>query len=129
MITPTRRQMLGGSAVLGATLVAPQAARAATRPAPREWIDPKTGHRIVRLTGEEGGGKLYFYRDMFTPQGDKLVINTPGGIALVDMKTRTVSPLLDDKRADLLFMGKKTRTVYYGISDPGEGQPSDRPTS
>lgn len=127
MIAPTRRQMLGGSAALGAALVSPQAINAATSPTPKEWVDPKTGHRIVRLTGAEGGGKLYFYRDMFTPQGDKLVISTPGGISLVDMKTRAVSPLLMDKRADLLFMGKKTRTVYYSVSDPGDGQPTDRP--
>jgi len=126
MTAPSRRDLLGGGAVLGAALIAPQAtARAAG--VPREWIEPKTGHRVVRLTGEEGGGKLYFYKDMFTPQGDKLVISTPGGIALIDMASRAVTPLVRDERADLMFMGKKTRTVYYSVSDRGVGQPSDRP--
>ncbi|MEC8533854.1 MAG: hypothetical protein VXZ00_07630, partial [Pseudomonadota bacterium] len=34
-------------------------------PVPTDWIDPKTGHRIVRLSGDEGGSKLYFYRNSF----------------------------------------------------------------
>ncbi|MGN6124062.1 MAG: hypothetical protein ACTHOJ_14035 [Sphingomonas oligoaromativorans] len=27
---------------------------------PREWIDPDTGHRIVRLSDEPGSSSLYF---------------------------------------------------------------------
>lgn len=124
----SRRDLLRGGAALSVALAtAPQAQAAATVSPPREWVDAKTGCRIVRLTGDEGGNKLYFYRNMFTPQGDKLAISTPQGIVLVNLKDRTRRLLVADPRADLLFTGKKTRTVYYAVSDPGEGQPTDRP--
>ena len=28
---------------------------------PKTWIDPDTGHRIVRLTDDAGGSTLYFH--------------------------------------------------------------------
>ena len=34
-------------------------------PGPKEWIDPATGHRIVRLTGDAGGSTLYFQTTRF----------------------------------------------------------------
>lgn len=128
MIARTRREVLAAGAVAGAAAVAaPQMARALSVAPPREWIDPATGHKIIRLSGDDGGSKLYFYRDMFTPQGDQMVIATPKGIAMVELATRQLRPLVEDPTADLLFMGRRSRTVYYSISDPGEGQPTDRP--
>ncbi len=52
---------------------------------PREWTDPDTGHRVVRLTDAAGGSTLYFHDNAFSPQGDKLMFNTPKGIAVVDV--------------------------------------------
>ena len=62
----------------------PFVARAADEP-PTDWIDPDTGHRIVRLSTQPGSRTLYFHDNSYTPQGDKLLIATPGGIALVDV--------------------------------------------
>jgi oligogalacturonide lyase len=52
---------------------------------PRDWIDPETGHRVVRLTDDAGGSTLYFHDHAFSPQGDRLIFNTPNGVALVDV--------------------------------------------
>ena len=41
-------------------LVVPSIAVAADPAPPREWIDPDTGHRIVRLSDEPGSASLYF---------------------------------------------------------------------
>ena len=33
---------------------------------PKEWIDPDTGHRVVRLTDEQGSQSLYFHQNPYT---------------------------------------------------------------
>src|SRR5690242_588576 len=85
-----------------------------TAQVPRDWIDPHTGHRIVRLSNEPGSLNLYFNYDAYTPQGDKMVITTPRGIAAIDLKTFKESPVRDIAVPyRLLFTGHKTRNVYY----------------
>ncbi len=125
----SRRALLGAAAIGGAAAAVSIRSVAASAPAPvpRAWTDPATGHRIVRLSDDAGGNKLYFYRNSFTPQGDLMVMSTPAGIVAVDMKTHALTPLVRDPRADLLFTGRRTRTVYYSVSDPGDGAPTDRP--
>src|SRR4051812_3600703 len=51
----------------------------------KEWIDPATGHRVVRLSKEPGSASLYFHQNAYTPQGDKLIITTPSGLATVNL--------------------------------------------
>src|SRR5262249_34715059 len=36
---------------------------------PREWTDPDTGHRVVRLSDEPGSQSLYFHQNAYTPDG------------------------------------------------------------
>ncbi|MES2445327.1 MAG: oligogalacturonate lyase family protein [Pseudomonadota bacterium] len=83
--------------------------------APGEWIDPTTGHRIVRITAEPGASKLYFTQQVFTPQGDKMIITTAAGIAAVDLKTWKIAPVVTAQSLRLLFVGRKTRTAYYSM--------------
>ena len=40
---------------------------------PKSWVDPDTGHRIVRLTDEPGSASLYFNQNGYTADGKKLV--------------------------------------------------------
>lgn len=91
--------------------------------APREWVDPDTGHRIVRLSDEPGSSSLYFNFNSFTPQGDKLLISTPQGIAAVDLKTRNLKTVVRVASPfRLLFTGHKTRSVYFQTqARSGEG--------
>ena len=47
---------------------AAEAATAATEP-PTAWVDPDTGHRIVRLTREPGSDSFYFNYNGYAPDG------------------------------------------------------------
>ena len=38
---------------------------------PKEWTDPATGHRVIRLTDEPGSASLYFNQNGYTPDGKK----------------------------------------------------------
>ncbi|WP_025560245.1 oligogalacturonate lyase family protein [Sphingomonas sp. UNC305MFCol5.2] len=78
-----------------------------------EWVDPLTGHKVVRISREPGSAALYFHQNSYTPRGDKMVISVPGGISVVDLKTWAVTPLLKEEDIVLLFTGRKTRTAYY----------------
>ena len=91
------------------------AADAATPP-PSDWIDAKTGHRVIRLSPDTGGTSLYFHQHSYTPEGDKLVIRGAGGIATVDISKLGVSPpkfelLLPD--ATPIATAWRTREAYY----------------
>jgi len=84
-------------------------------PPPRDWIDPATGHRIIRLSPDAGGSSLYFHQHTYTPEGDKLIIDTRDGIATVDLTTLGVSPPkfeLVAPGARAIATAWRTREVY-----------------
>ena len=60
---------------------------------PREWIDPDTGHRVMRLSDEPGSASLYFHQNPYTPDGQKLIITTPTGLSAINLKTRAIEAL------------------------------------
>ena len=81
---------------------------------PRAWIDPSTGHRVVRLSDEPGSSSLYFNFNGYTPQGDQLVISTPQGLARVDLKTHKLTTFVKIATPfRFLFVGHRTRTAFY----------------
>ena len=84
--------------------------------APSDWIDPDTGHRVIRLSVEAGSQTLYFHDNAYTPDGDKYVFSSPSGIMLVDVTTLGKSP----PQAELVvpgaggaFMARRTREIYF----------------
>src|SRR5215213_128072 len=79
---------------------------------PREWIDPDTGHRVVRLSEEPGSQSLYFHQNAYTPDGTKMIMTTPTGLSAVNLKTRAVEKIVEG-RVGILIVGKKTGQVYY----------------
>src|SRR5438034_10667391 len=95
--------------------------QASQTPAPlaNDWIDPATGHRVVRLTDDAGGSTLYFHDNAFSPQGDTLMFNTPNGIAIVKVATigtngarlAIVAP-----RGRGGYFARRTREIYYNGS-------------
>jgi oligogalacturonide lyase len=92
----------------------------AAKPAeyPSDWIDPDTGHRIVRLTNEPGSASLYFHQNPFTPKGDKMIIITPEGLATINLQTRAVELVAPGVRYGMgssagVEVSRKTPTVYY----------------
>ncbi len=69
-----------------------------TNPPPASWIDPDTGHRVVRLTREPGSASLYFNQNGYTADGKKLVYTTPDGISVLDLATRQAQPVVQGAR-------------------------------
>jgi oligogalacturonide lyase len=79
---------------------------------PREWIDPDTGHRVVRLSDESGSATLYFHQNAYTPDGEKLIITTPTGLSTINLKTRAIEKVVEG-RVNVIMTGKKTGQIYY----------------
>jgi oligogalacturonide lyase len=79
---------------------------------PRTWVDPTTGHRVVRLTDEPGSASLYFNQNWFTPDGAMLVYTSPTGIYTLDLATHASKRVVDG-RVRLVEAGKKTPSVFY----------------
>jgi oligogalacturonide lyase len=79
---------------------------------PREWIEPQTGHRVVRLSREPGTASLYFHQNAYSADGKKLIVTTRGGISAINLETREVEPLVTG-RVRVLVTGRKTGDVYY----------------
>ncbi len=79
---------------------------------PREWIDQDTGHRVVRISDEAGSSSNYFNVNSFTPDGQWMAFTSPSGIMALNLKTHE-KKLIIPGRVSLLFVGRKTGTVYY----------------
>jgi oligogalacturonide lyase len=79
---------------------------------PRQWIDPDTGHRVIRISDEAGSQSLYFHQNAYTPDGEKLLITTPTGLSAINLKTLAIERVVEG-RVNVLMVGKKTGQVYY----------------
>src|SRR5439155_17568745 len=108
--------------LLAASLLAAGSVLSSQTSLPKEWIDADTGHRVVRLTDDAGGSTLYFHDNAFSPQGDKLMFNTPGGIAVLDVPAIGT----DKARAEVVaaparngYFARRAREIYYNGSGDG----------
>src|SRR5437667_10554423 len=75
---------------------ADSAPQAATEP-PVEWIEPATGHRVIRLSREPGTSSFYFHQNASTASGDKLVVSNRQGLATINLQTRQIEPLVEGR--------------------------------
>jgi oligogalacturonide lyase len=92
--------------------------RAATTNAPpTEWIDPDTGHRVIRLSTAPGSASLYFHQNSFTPKGDKFIFDAPNGITAVDLTTLGKGPV----QLDLVVSRTNTDTPEIPADDFSTG--------
>jgi oligogalacturonide lyase len=116
--------------LLFALLCVLPAARAGSYPS--SWIDPDTGHRVVQLSREAGTQSLYFTQNAYTKDG-KLIVQTPGGLATIDVNTGEITPIPDPtpaaapaqgqasadgaarfrSRMRLIQTGRKTGAIFY----------------
>ena len=80
---------------------------------PAEWIDTDTGHRVVRLSIGEDSATLYFHENSLTPKGDRLVFDTPDGIATVNLTDLGVTAL----DVDMVAPGVKAIAVARNSPD------------
>src|ERR1700736_3932540 len=79
---------------------------------PTSWIDPDTGHRVVRLTREPGSASLYFNQNGYTADGKKMIFTTPNGISVLDLQTHATKSVVEGK-VRVIVAGRKTQQVYY----------------
>jgi oligogalacturonide lyase len=80
---------------------------------PVQWIDPDTGHRVVRLSRDDSTQSLYFHQNAYTPDGKQLIVTTAGGgIATIDLATRAIKPLVAGP-VSVLVAGRRSGDVYY----------------
>jgi oligogalacturonide lyase len=97
--------------LLSTLLALPTFAHAADDP-PAEWIDPDTHHRVVRLSTEPGTASLYFHQNPYSPDGKRLLVTTPSGLATIDLSTRKIEPIVEG-RVRVIITGHKTGDIYY----------------
>src|SRR5919199_218522 len=100
------------SSVAAAAQTRAQTRAQGAREIPREWVDPDTGHRVIRLSDEPGSASLYFHQNAYTPDGQKLVITTPTGLSTINLKTRQIERVVEG-RVGVIVVGRKTGQVYY----------------
>ena len=79
---------------------------------PKSWVDPDTGHRVVRLTDEPGSASLYFNQNGYTADGKKMIYTTQDGISILNLETHATKPVVAG-RVRVVVAGRKTETVYY----------------
>jgi oligogalacturonide lyase len=92
---------------------------------PKTWIDPDTGHRVIRVTDEPDSASLYFNDNAYTPDGKEMVYSTPDGISVLDLKTFKSRRVVEGQ-ARIIVAGYKTRTVYFLKSEGPAGSGDSR---
>ena len=86
--------------------------RALAAEPPASWVDPDTGHRVIRLTREPGSDSFYFNYNGFTPDGKKMAYTTTNGISVLNLETLEAKPIVTG-RARPIVVGRKTSNLYY----------------
>jgi oligogalacturonide lyase len=97
-----------------------------TQEPPRQWTDPDTGHRVVRLSEQAGSRTLYFHENAYTPEGDKLIFSTPSGVAVIEVATiGTPSQKLEIiASGGGANMARRSREVYLSRGGRGAAGPA-----
>lgn len=105
-------RLLAALLVTGALAQDIQQTQPAEQPPPKSWIDPDTGHRVLRLTEEPDSASLYFNDNAFTADGRGMIYTTPNGISLFDLTTFQSRQVVKG-RVRVIVAGAKTNSVYY----------------
>jgi oligogalacturonide lyase len=95
-----------------ATPAGPGTTNDTTNDVPLSWIDPDTGHRVIRLTREPGSDSFYFNINCFTPDGTRMVYTTPDGISLLNLATLQSTQVVAGP-ARAIIVGHKFPDLYY----------------
>ncbi len=96
-------------ALTGLLLGFPPAARAEP---PTSWIDPDTGHRVIRLTREPGSDSFYFNDNGYTADGKKMAYTTPHGISVLNLDTLEATQMVAGP-ARPIIVAHKSSNLYY----------------
>jgi oligogalacturonide lyase len=127
-LKPLLSSILFASSPFTTCLAAAAPANPAATAPPVEWVDPATGHRIIRLSSEPGTRSLYFHQNSITPDGRLLIVEAAGGIATIDLATRE-NRLIVPGKVRALFVGRKTGLVYFARSEGAGVSEQQTPTT
>jgi oligogalacturonide lyase len=83
---------------------------------PTSWVDPATGHRVLRLTREPDSASFYFNVNAYTPGGKEMIYTTPDGISVIDLTTWKTRSVVQG-RVHTIVVGHKTPSVFYVKSE------------
>jgi oligogalacturonide lyase len=84
---------------------------------PKFWIDPDTGHRVIRLTNEPGSDSFYFNYNSYTPDGKKMAYTTPEGISVLDLDGKIAMPLVKGQVKPIHVSHQSANLYYTQASD------------
>ena len=79
---------------------------------PTSWVDPDTGHRVIRLTREPGSDSFYFNVNAYTPDGKRMVYTTPEGISVLNLETLAAKSVVAGK-ARPIVVAHRSDNLYY----------------
>jgi oligogalacturonide lyase len=79
---------------------------------PTSWVDPDTGHRIIRLTREPGSDSFYFNVNGYTSDGKKMAYTTTNGISALNLDTLQATQLVTG-RVRAIIVAPKSSDLYY----------------
>lgn len=90
----------------------------------REWVDRKTGHRVVRISPEPYSMLPYFSANIFSADGKRAAYISGRGIHLLELDNMTSRLLVPARAATLqvIAMGRKNPRLYYVARLPGDRQ-------
>lgn len=116
-----RRQFIASAASLAVSGALADVTSPAA-PAPDEWIDPETGHRVRRLSRREGSNSaFYFHQNPFTADGDKMVFmgtTTAGRRGFtVDLDSLGIRQITFDRNSNSEVVAPRRREFFYRSGD------------
>jgi oligogalacturonide lyase len=112
MIIPRSRPVLHVAALFAAFSCLSAGFGAAADTPPKSWIDPDTGHRVIRLTDEPNSASFYFNDNGYTADGKEMVYTTPAGISALDLTTFKAHQVVAGA-VRAIVTGRKNQTIYY----------------
>jgi oligogalacturonide lyase len=106
---------LAGLSAFGAD--APATTAPAPNPPPTSWVDPDTGHRVIRLTSEPGSDSFYFNVNAFTPDGKRMAYTTPKGISVLNLDTLETKQMVAAPASTIIVAHHSSNLYYTGPTD------------
>ena len=84
---------------------------------PTSWIDPDTGHRVIRLTREPGSDSFYFNVNGYTPDGKRMAYATTNGISVLNFSTMQATQFVTGPTRPIVVAHKSSNLYYTRATD------------
>lgn len=116
-----RRELLSHLTLAGTYLMAAKPLSASTQvpffqqknntAIPKKFVDPISGHTILRLSEIDNSRSLYFHDNAFTADSRYMVMDAPSGIALYDFSKHKHQMLIEG-RYEVIMVSRKKPICY-----------------